>query len=418
MMRWHDCAVLATAVFLVGCVAPSTYRVEAGRIFLPHTRTITESGQAMTAIDVAAALPRGDSCGRPIATPSLSARRIELYADRRITRAVRFFGPEASFASADALIGHFNTWADAQPAPCRLPSDARAMMLRNLLAQRPLHVREAIEAWYGTGEGDDAARAIVLRPGMRLCVSDVTSTDVNSIRYALSGETCARLVQGPRGAVLDTIASRFTVPVISSDGSPPKDAARTVRSWSEIENPSWVRRSFIVVLPMNMPTLPSESDIGYYSLLIIADPDSEIRVIPTEGGSRTYPTVAGVLAASRTAEQITNVCRNSADQLRCIRFGERGVYRVDLPITLNGSAMDVPVGTTLAGVVGMVAPDFAGSYLTGPAPLQEDEVARDRRQRSYAKLELHRWFDGRRVRVELPAEPGEMPLQPGDRITW
>jgi hypothetical protein len=167
-----------------------------------------------------------------------------------------------------------------------------------------------------------------------------------------------------------------------------------------------------------MPTQPSESAIGDYSLLIIADPDSEIRVIPTEGGSRTYPTVAGILAASRTAEQITNVCRNSADQLRCIRFGERGVYRVDLPITLNGSAMDVPVGTTLAGVVGMVAPDFAGSYLTGPAPLQEDEVARDRRQRSYAKLELHRWFDGRRVRVELPADPGEMPLQPGDRITW
>jgi len=218
--------------------------------------------------------------------------------------------------------------------------------------------------------------------------------------------------------VLDPVVSRFTVPLISSDGSAPDDAARTVRSWSEIENPVWMSRSFIVVQPMNMPTTPSNAAFGDYSLLIIADPNSEIRVLPTTGGGRTYPTVAGILAASRTAGQITNICRSNADQLRCIRFGERGVYRVDLPITLNGSTIDVPVGVTLAGLAGMVAPDFAGSYLAGPAPLQEDEIAQDRRRRSYSKLELHRWFDGRRVRVQLPADPGEMPLQPGDRITW
>jgi hypothetical protein len=421
MMRRSGLALLTISALLGGCVSSSAYRVQDEHIYQPQTRAFVKRGRAMTAIDIAAVLPHGHGCRRPVTTDALSARRIELYADQRSTPASRFYGPEASFASADALTAHFDAWADAQPARCRLPPDGRAMVLRHLLAQRPLALSDAIETWYGAGKGDDAVRAVVMRPGMRVCVSDVVPTDVNFGRYALAGESCARLIQGPQGAMLDPVASRFTVPLISYDGDH-DNAVRMVRSWAEIEAPGWSERSFVVVQPKGMPTVmptgPDDAAVGAYSLLIIADPNSRIRVLPTTGGHREYPTVAGVLEATRTARQISEICATNADRLRCIRFGERGVYRVDLPITLNGAAIDVPVGTTLAGVVGMVAPDFAGSYLAGPAPMQEDAIAEDRRRRSYAKLKLHRWFDGRRVRVKLPTDPGDMPLQPGDRISW
>lgn len=69
----------------------------------------------------------------------------------------------------------------------------------------------------------------------------------------------------------------------------------------------------------------------------------------------------------------------------------------------------------------MQAPDFLSGEVLGPTAVRASEqpAAKARLMRAAQHLRLQRWFEGRRVRVRVDGpEALDLPLQPGDEITW
>ncbi|MEJ1935485.1 hypothetical protein WDZ92_35250, partial [Nostoc sp. NIES-2111] len=133
---------------------------------------------------------------------------------------------------------------------------------------------------------------------------------------------------------------------------------------------------------------------------------------------------AGVLEQVREiARRVTygELCRSEVAEVVCVRFGDRATYTVDIPIWLDGQAFDAPVGSTLGSVVAMQAPDFLSGELLGPTAVRTSNqpAANFRLMRAVKHLRVLRWFEGRRVQVIIDGpETFDLPLQPGDEITW
>jgi hypothetical protein len=74
--------------------------------------------------------------------------------------------------------------------------------------------------------------------------------------------------------------------------------------------------------------------------------------------------------------------------------------------------------STLAAIQGQVAPDFLDRERSASDAGYRGGSDGKRLQRALKKLQLRRWFDGKRHSVKLDKDALDLPLQPGDEIKW
>jgi hypothetical protein len=442
-------ALVGFCTFLVaGCVHPEAYRVvQEGKvvtIYQPNTRAL-DNGDGFS-VDVLNVIPFNSRCRRSFDSEGLTARRISVQVQGRTVRALRFTrkpplsaDPIEDRQQLETDLG--NWWAEhgANNSKC-FSSNAKESVIRSVLSQRPMTPEVAIAEWYGPGPLPGAYRAVVLRPGMRVCVSTVMPADAEQVAlvgmmapnaaaaapegrslaqtglgYRFAGSSCARLVEGISGPTLDPVASRLYPGLIASSDAPAGDGRRTINAWAEIEPVPWSQSVYMLLQPIDMPTVPprpgNDPDYGKYSILAIAAPRDK------SASSDSSP-LAAVIAATRF-DRVNDLCSTKADVLRCIRFGERGVFSADFPVRVNGTLVDVPVGATLESVLSLTAPDMlAQDLIRGQVGADKDPAAGFRRARLLRHLRMWRWFEGRRVPVLLDGPSAALPLQPGDEIQW
>lgn len=462
-------ALIALCSLLVaGCVSPESYRIlkvgESFRIYQPNTRALNDSDSY--SVDVLDVIPFNSDCRGPFEIDGLSARRVSLEFQGRTRRALRFTHTskrgddpvEDRKKLETALATWWDEFGESNPQ-CFSPA-TRESVIRSVMSQRPMTPEEAIADWYGPGPLPGGYRAILLRPGMRVCVSDVMpaggeqlaldrlevpTTRINDalagteggptettealraaarspIGFRLAGSSCARLAQGVAGPTFDPVASRLNPKLREHAGDDDNDGRRTINSWAEIEPVSWNRSVYLVIQPVGMPTAPprpgNDPDYNLYSVLVIAKPDAQVLVSPRIGPPQSFPAIEAVRQAT-LSQGVEDMCNSQGAALRCIRFGERGVFAVDFPVFVNGQQVDVPVGATVETVFSLVALDFLAQDLgRGKIGPDEDPAAELRRARLRRELHMRRWFEGRQVPVVLDASAATLPLQPGDEIRW
>ena len=177
----------------------------------------------------------------PVAKGALSAAIVTDWSDGPAAQILRVSGTEP-FASSDALSKAWSEWWDHEGAwatrDCLGP-DAKEAVRRTLLSQRPRRSAEALEAQFGfhprkvIAETVESRRAVVLRPGTKVCATDVAPTGGNTAFRASGGDICTSMVDGPRGgALFDAAAGRIVGITSPGDWEPGK--LHSVTSWSEV----------------------------------------------------------------------------------------------------------------------------------------------------------------------------------------
>lgn len=435
----------AWALFMVltGCAVTGEYRVESHRwagtttslIVQPNT-TLSYSANdkdqrvSINVLDILDRVSTPQVCGHArLGSEAFGAQPIHVVRDGQVVRGLRFSGTPDNFLNAATIRTAVQEWwslSKNRIAQC-LPSGAQEWIIRSLSGQRPLTADAAIEWWYGPSVGS-GTRAVILRPGMRVCVTDIQADGQNAGRgdglsYALSGgPVCARLGDSSLGLHFDPVAARFTLPLSDPTWGAGTGGSRRISSWPEMQRPYGAQTAYVLVYPRNMVTSPqAQPDPARLPLILAVDRKASVEVSSEYGGPITYPALEGVLVASRTDTSITDLCSKDGSAVTCVRFGDRGVFTADFPVNVNDRSFDVPVGATLGMIAGATAPDFVSKdlYGVGDASLLQDVAASARQERTLGKLRLRRWFEGRRVDVQLDSRhAADFPLQPGDEIKW
>lgn len=233
----------------------------------------------------------------------------------------------------------------------------------------------------------------------------------------MMGESCTRVVDGLRGGVgLDATVAQF-----NSLSSPAATygVVYKISSWGEVAAPNRDPLLMFVVYPQSLP--PEWKNT----------PPAPVRQPIVVGVRVASDTDMGAIAdllrpppgaqSDSADERLTTICQMSA--VVCYQFGERGMISVSIPIFLNGSPLDIPVGTTVADVAAMMRPDLSSpNTLTARKLTSGDEVANARELTgSIERLQMQRSLDGALHRVDLSkvgAMAGSLPLLPGDRLAW
>lgn len=466
-MGWTGRLPTLCALLLASCSAPQPYRVvqlgDVYKIYQPNTHTLHNGDLAIDLQDV---VDQAGACRGPLDGAGLRARRVPSQfrgESRWALRLSRVPGaPTDPFEKPAALRAAIEGWWDLHQHEQCLRSTTRESLIRSAMAQRPMSPEEAIAAWYGPGPLPEGYRTLVLQPGMRVCVTDVMPAEqglgaaqaigeptedspgatsspsaarpssrlvqngvapaLTATGYRLAGSSCARLVEGIDGARFDPVASRLKPGIAQPTNAPQQQGGRTINTWTELENvPQW-RSTYLIVQPQNMPVLPGrpggQIDYGQYSLLVMVDARATVQVTPQYGDPIFLPAIEAVRQAT-LSNTVGALCSEQGQAIRCIRFGERGVFMVDFPVRLNGELVDLPVGSTVETILRMAAPDFlAQDFDRGEIGTTGDPAALRRREHLLRALRMRRWFEGRQVPVRLDPAVSALPLQPGDEIQW
>lgn len=430
------------------CAIPTAYEVSgpagqhSARIYQPNTRIVTRPSRSWVQVDILDIVSPGERCRTLPREGGLSARSVQVLREGRLSRALRFEGRREHFESADALTQAFNAWwGENGPGTC-VGASERGALLQSLLAQRPLSPSQAVEQWYGPER--DGPRMVLLRPGMRVCAADVgLNRDYNG--FAAGAPQCARLSETITGPRFEPIAGRFARPLVQDQWTPGIGDYQRVWSWAEVQQPfttadgSYKPVAHAILYPGTLPqsaslnarnrtACPQDSAVAGDDRARIACLGTETLSDPVNANGVSWLVIIDLSkdhALDRVREAARNItygelCRSEVNDVVCVRFGDRATYTVDIPIWLNGQAFDAPLGSTLGSIIAMQAPDFLSGELLGPTAVRASSqpAANARLTRAMRHLRVQRWFEGRRVRVHVDDAALDLPLQPGDEITW
>jgi hypothetical protein len=462
--RTFVAAALSCAALLSGCVtAPPNYRVvhadadtgdlqnlDPPLLLLPPGTDLQTDVFSVDALR----LPTWSlECGwkeSPGAQGALSARIVTEWHDGAAAQVFRVSGGRESFASPEALSKAWTEWwnrADNTAMRACLGEGSGPIVRSTLLNQRPRRSADAFEAHFGfhprkAGPAGTfkVRRAILLRPGMKVCASDAAPTTGNAKVAPLlrmsGGDTCASMVDDPRGGTLfDAAAGRIggiTDPADWAPGPPPADRPTRydVASWSEVPRDDQPRH-YVLIYPRRMPTFPTSvvQSAGQFPLIL--------------GVSARRPTSLQIAltCSAETYDEVANLCRGALKDLSCakavagddvpdddrplcFRFGERGIISARFDVFVKGAAVEVPVGSTLGDLINRAAPGLASLEAIGAAAAARadaDFVSREGLERTLRRVTLERWFGGRLVKVDhsqVGVGAVALPLMPGDRLSW
>lgn len=433
MMRSAGIALLLL-VGLVGCAHRGSYRFEGGRIYTPTTH----QGREELKVDLPLGRPFEGRCafkrfrsnaatgklryGFPGAAPML---RLVLQPHQRDTLAARgdleggvrdevaTILKRAREEGCLTLLGRGQQRSDTD-------LDALAAFLAEQARERwPMTSREAVATWFGPGPvqfvvGEDgqppspigkARMALVsfLQPGMRVCAQDVAEPSQAPAEniYLIDRTTCAVVIASPKGIAFSGTTPWLKDPFTGSTWAP--GGFKQVTSWEEVQTGK-VSDRFAVLHPTRLPDKPPHSAVGNGAFLIRYDPS---RLIPMQAAycvrdglaSNACPAPAALQSVG-DSYRVKVLCASTTDNI-CVRFGNRSVFTVEIPVDVNGSRRFMPAGSTLSALA-------APSAGAGPG---EGRVPVDR-------VKVHRWFDGKRYRVRFGEDAGALPLQSGDEIQW
>jgi|JI10StandDraft_1071094.scaffolds.fasta_scaffold07883_7 hypothetical protein len=347
-----------------------------------------------------------------------------------------------AFLDDESLRAAWSAWwataKDSWPGKC-LGIDER-IVEQSLVKRRPLRFTELLRVHYGF---DESTRSVILRPGTTVCVSDVAYRDQGAItRFSAAGESCTTAMSdGERGVVLwplviplqgiaDSNKSKWKDPIT---GKP--IVVLPIASWLEL--PHKAGHQFILRYPQFLPTTPSampvpvpptpptHRDAGKVPLLILIDarvagsvaramkcvaaPDNEILEFCGEQGFEADSCGGQIKASDPLAVLKTR-------PPMCFRFGERGVITPMVSVTVRGASLEVPLGTTLGGILERYAPPPHSQLAR-----VHDSAAQAAAQAAVTGVRLMRMFEGKPVAVDLPgadASALDLVLLPGDQLSW
>lgn len=332
-------------------------------------------------------------------------------------------------------------WAAAKDAwPGNCIGIDQAVMEEILVERRPLRFTELLGVHYGF---DESTRSVILWPGTTVCVSDVAYRDQGAItRFSAAGESCTTAMSdGERGVVLWPLVIPLQG-IAESNKSKWKDpitgkpiVVLPIASWVEL--PYKVGHQFILRYPKFLPTTPSampvptpptpptHKDAGKVPLLILIDarvagsvaramkcvaaPDNEILEFCGEQGFEA-DSCGGRIEAS---DPLADLKKRPP---MCFRFGERGLITPMVSVTVRGASLEVPLGTTLGGILERYAPPPHSQVVR-----VHDSAAQATAEAAVAGVRLMRMFEGKLVAVDLHganASALDLVLLPGDQLSW
>lgn len=316
-------------------------------------------------------------------------------------------------------------------------SELAGFVARRARARWPMTTQEAVATWFGPGAvrfivGDEGkrprpqgeeiiSRVTFLRSGMRVCAQDVVDPSPTAIEnlYTIAGTACATVIDGPNGMAFSGTTPWLDLPFTGSPWA--AGGFKQVTSWEEIQTGEGPHQ-FVVVHPTKLPEKPPNPDASNGAFLVRFDPSEQIKMqsaLCIKSGLATNECSAhAAFQAVGPSFRAEILCASQSNNV-CVRFGKRSVFTVDIPVIVNGSRLYLPAGSTFAGVVGEIAADFFGSPVPNVrAAAYRGAGHRGRLQRLLGKVQLQRWFDGKRYKVQIGEDALDLPLQPGDEIRW
>lgn len=347
-----------------------------------------------------------------------------------------------TFLDDTSLRAAWSAWwvaaKDKWPGKC-LGIDS-AVMEQVLVERRPLRFTELLRQYYGF---EESTRSVILRPGTTVCVSDVAYRDQGATaRFFAAGESCTTAMSdGKRGVVLWPLVIPLQG-IAASNESKWKDpitgkpiVVLPIASWVELphkEGHQFILRypKFLPTTPSAMPvpvppTPPTHRDAGKVPLLILIDarvagtvaramkcvaaPDNQILEFCGERGFEADSCGGEIEGSDPLAVLKTR-------PPMCFRFGERGVITPKVSVTVRGASLEVPLGTTLGGILERFAPP-PHNQLTR----MHDSVEQAAAQAAVTGVRLMRMFEGKPVAVDLSradASALDLVLLPGDQLSW
>ena len=415
-------SLIAASLALTGCLSPQPYRVSQtqGGLRVDTPNSYVNSTGRQSLLYYPGAIKR--RCAKRSAGETFIVRLVPTWREGREVSAIQFESNPRAFTSVRNLNAALDAWFEdprsAKFIECYKLS--QNSVRRSLLAQRPQLASEILDFQFAFDAGADTQRlrTILLRPGVRVCASDVAPIDRNLSWRAL-GSTCARLVGAPNGGILfDATAGRYTglaSPV--HNGAQDNGTPYRIASFSEIQRTNGHPHAWVLVYPETLLEKYSDSTdptIVEIPLLVGFELGKEES---TSALLETFLQTSTDLATDR----LNDICKDAT--VICYTFGERVLFTVDFVVLVNGSPMDVGIGATVGDIAAVVAPDlFARDLLSPAAQASEiDQAARARAELNLSRLKMSRVFDGRLAPIDFSqagASAYSLPLQPGDRLTW
>jgi hypothetical protein len=289
-------------------------------------------------------------------------------------------------------------WANWSKSPqaepiiqCLSAQDLAAIPDR-LAAARPVNGEQSLESALGLS----GTRLISLAPGMTVCASDGFMRELTADGYSPTGPFCARVTDSPSaGQALDPI--RHSIARISA--GPDSGASfpiRSIASWAEVPLDA-APREYVVRYPTALPPAghPPPEDVSLLVSLEARLPfevrQAAMSCIANEGRFTDF--------CESPIDQIPALCGNPVlAQMKvppmCYRFGERGVMNISIPVIINGAPADVEAGALVRD---------AATRLGRPTTTPPD---------------MKRWYGTKQHTVEFEAEAFDLPLLPGDKLSW
>jgi hypothetical protein len=404
--------LLTVLLALSGCVGPQAYRVSSnnGELWIQTPYSYAEANGFVSLLYFP-----GDTeaCPGTATVGDLTVRAGQAVRAGRSVVAVRFTVPYDTLRNDKALEDALTQWWGSEKTKTlrtcyRLD---QASVARSLIAQRPKSEQELFKSQFIFAPNDPLtpARALLLRPGLRVCASDVASDDREKAAWVTAGTTCARVTRAPEGgAWFEPMFGRLQM----SKAAHAYGQTYRIGSWAEIQRPSLAPHLWLLIYPVELPA-NYESDHPHLSKLPV------LAGIAMSEGTRPGQLDAFLKAAqSNHGKAVSALC--SSAQVVCYTFGERAILGASFLVFVNGAAIEVAVGTTVGDMAAAVAPDLSSPDLIAPPP-GVDRAAGERVRTNLSRLRMQRVFDGLMASVDL-SDAGEkaynLRLQPGDRLSW
>lgn len=357
-------------------------------------------------------------------------------------------------------------WSDAKkdwPGKC-LDIDPEVTE-QMLVERRPLRFTEMMKLYYGF---DESTRSVILRPGTTVCATDVSYRSNAADRFSSIGESCATAISdGQGGAVFApaTITLGYISTIDTNKSTSPdeckdkckceckgdsncerkceskcdresKGVVRSIASWAELPSLGLVGHQFLLRHPKSLPMSPKamplptdavDTNAGSVPLLIAVDArvegsisralqcvkdvdDDEILDVCGEGGFEAV-SCGEKLPESGPLSELKH------RKPQCFRFGERGIIAPKIAVTVNGTPIEVPLGTTLGAALERMTPPFPQGFQLVGRPSAAHIHAHD----VVSGIRLQRMFEGRPTAVDLTdagASALGLVLLPGDQLSW
>lgn len=284
---------------------------------------------------------------------------------------------------------------DAKPILKCLTQQNQNAIPDRLAAARPVDGAQSLESAFGLSPGSPL---VVLSPGMTVCASDGFKRNSTADDYIPTGPFCARVVRiPPDGMVLDPI--RRSIDSISSlPASEASGPIRSIASWAEVPRDA-KPREYVVRYPTALPST-GETRPRQVSLLVSLEAGLDFNV--RQAAMRCIANAKQVIEFCESPiEKIPEKCGKDNNALvamkvkpQCYRFGERGVMNVSIPVLINGTQADVEAGALVRD---------AATRLGRPPTIP---------------LNMARWYGTGQHAVQFEFEVLDVPLLPGDTLSW